>query len=143
MLLFRCKPLLPASWECLSAQSIAEKTSPGLHCSYRRQKEQATVCGQLSFPPRSKDTGLSRKDDCEKQISTLQGLHERVVRLLAKGEGALLFSVEELMALKEAISGFAALIMWMVPQSGERDGVIESLRGLYQQFVQVLASFVN
>jgi hypothetical protein len=66
-----------------------------------------------------------------------------VERLLAKGEGARLFSVEELVALKEAISGFAALIMWMVPQSGERDGVIESLQGLYRQFAQMLAPFVN
>lgn len=57
--------------------------------------------------------------------------------------GALLFSVDELMALKEAISGFAALITWMVPQSGERDGVIESLQGLYQQFSQMLSPFVN
>jgi hypothetical protein len=48
-----------------------------------------------------------------------------------------------LVALKEAISGFAALITWMVPQSGERDGVIESLQGLYQQFAQMLAPFVN
>jgi hypothetical protein len=35
------------------------------------------------------------------------------------------------MALKEAISSFAALIKWMVPQSSERDVVIESLQGLY------------
>jgi hypothetical protein len=79
----------------------------------------------------------------EKRIQTLRRLHKRVTSLLAKGEGMLLFSVEELMALKEAISGFAALIMWMAPQSGERDGVIESLQVLYQQFAQMLSPFVN
>ena len=67
----------------------------------------------------------------------------KLIRKMRQVRGALLFSVDELMALKEAISGFAALITWMVPQSGERDGVIESLQGLYQQFSQMLSPFVN
>ncbi len=79
----------------------------------------------------------------EKHIQTLRGLHERVTSLLAKGDGMLLFSVDELVALKEAISNFAALIMWMVPQSGDRDGVIVSLQALYQQFSQMLSPYVN
>jgi hypothetical protein len=79
----------------------------------------------------------------EKHIQTLRGLHERVTSLLAKGDGMLLFSVDELVALKEAISSFAALITWMVPQSNDRDGVITCLQALYQQFSRMLAPFVN
>jgi hypothetical protein len=113
-------PLLPISWDDLKAVESVLK-------------------GYLAYVRNTVPEGAKR----ERQIHTLQGLYERVVRLLAKGEGALLFSAEELMALKEAISGFAALIMWMVPQSSERDGVIESLQGLYGQFARMLAPFVN
>lgn len=113
-------PLLPITWEDLKA---IEDVLKGYLASVR-----------ITMP-----AGAKR----EKHIQTLRGLHERVTSLLAKGEGMLLFSVEELMALKEAISGFAALIMWMAPQSGERDGVIKSLQALYQQFAQMLSQFVN
>jgi len=113
-------PLLPITWDDLKAiQSVLK----GHMASVR-----ATMPG-----------GAKR----EKHIQTLRGLHERVTSLLAKGDGMLLFSVDELVALTEAISSFAALIMWMVPQSGDRDGVIASLQTLYQQFSQMLSPFVN
>ena len=100
-------PLLPITWDDLKAiQSVLK----GHMASVR-----ATMPG-----------GAKR----EKHIQTLRGLHERVTSLLAKGDGMLLFSVDELVALTEAISSFAALIMWMVPQSGDRDGVIASLQTL-------------
>lgn len=95
--------------------------------------------GYLAYVRNTMPAGSKR----EQRVRILQRLHERVVHLLAKGEGALLFSVDELVALKEAISGFAALITWMVPQSSERDGVLEGLQGLCQQFAQMLAPFVN
>ncbi len=113
-------PLLPIAWDDLKAIEDVLK-------------------GYLAYVRNTMPAGAKR----EKQVHTLQGLHERVVHLLTKGEGVLLFSVDELVALKEAIRGFAALITWMVPQSSERDGVIESLQGLYQQFAHMLAPFVN
>ena len=113
-------PLLPIAWDDLKVLASVLK-------------------GYLAYVRKTMPAGAKR----EQQIRILQRLHERVAHLLAKGEGALLFSVDELVALKEAISGFAALITWMVPQSSERDGVIESMQGLYQQFAQMLAPFVN
>lgn len=67
----------------------------------------------------------------------------QLVHVLAKGEGPLLFSAQELKALKEAAHGFVALMMCIVPPSGERDGVIESLQALSQQFSYMLSPFVN
>jgi len=113
-------PLLPIAWEDLKA--IAD-----------------VLKGYLAYVHNTMRADAKR----EQQIRTLHTLHERVVRLLAQGEGALMFSVDELIALKDAISGFAALITWMVPQSGERDGVIEGLQALYGQFSQMLSPFVN
>jgi hypothetical protein len=63
-------PLLPITWDDLKA--IAD-----------------VLKGYLAYVRNTMPVGAIR----EKQISTLQGLHERVVRLLAKGEGAILFSV--------------------------------------------------
>jgi len=113
-------PLLPIAWDDLKVLASVLK-------------------GYLAYVRKTMPAGAKR----EQQIRILQRLHERVAHLLAKGEGALLFSVDELVALKEAISGFAALITWMVPQSSERDRVLESMQGLYQQFAQMLAPFVN
>ena len=67
----------------------------------------------------------------------------QMIHLLAKGEGSFLFSVHELRALKEAASGFVTLLTCIVPQSDERDEVIESLQALAQQFSQMLSPFVN
>lgn len=113
-------PLLPIAWDDLKAIESVLK-------------------GYLAYVCNTMPAGAKR----EKRIQVLCALQERVACLLAKGEGALLFSVDELLALKDAISGFAALITWMVPQSGERDGVIESLQALYQQFSQMLSPIVN
>jgi len=113
-------PLLPIAWDDLKAISDVLK-------------------GYLAYVRNTRPAGAKR----EQQVRTLQRLSERVAHLLAKGEGALLFSLDELVALKEAIRGFATLITWMVPQSSERDGVLESLQGLYQQFAHMLAPFVN
>src|ERR1700680_1750485 len=92
-------PLLPIAWEDLKAIASVLK-------------------GYLAYVRNTRPADAKR----EQHIRTLHTLHERVVRLLSKGEGALLFSVGELIVLKDAISGFVALITWMVPQSGERDG---------------------
>ncbi|HEU0004120.1 MAG TPA: hypothetical protein VFQ36_24660 [Ktedonobacteraceae bacterium] len=67
----------------------------------------------------------------------------QLVHLLAKGEGPLLFSVQELKALKEAAHGFVILMTCILPPSGGRDGVIESLQALSQQFAHMLSPFVN
>src|SRR6185437_13104071 len=53
--LLRCKPLLPASRECLSLYSIAHLFD---------KSKQGTPAGV--FPPRSKETGLPERDQCEK-----------------------------------------------------------------------------
>jgi hypothetical protein len=113
-------PILPITWDDLKAI-------------------QDVLKGHLASVRATMPAGAKR----EKHIQTLRGLHERVTGLLAQGEGMLLFSVDELMALKEAISSFGALIMWMVPPSNDRDGVITSLQALYQQFSQMLSPFVN
>jgi hypothetical protein len=113
-------PLLPIVWDDLKAL-------------------ESVIKGHLASVRTTMPAGAKR----EQRIQVLCELHERVVRLLARGEGALFFSVEELIALTDAISSFAALITWMVPKSGERDGVIESLQGLYQQFSHMLSPFVN
>ena len=67
----------------------------------------------------------------------------KVARLLAKDEGAFLFSAGELGALKEAAHGCVTLMTRVVPASSERDEVIEHLQELYCQFSQMLAPFVN
>ena len=71
-------------------------------------------------------------DDLTALADVLKGYlaYVQVVHLLAKGEESFLFSVHELKALKEAVSGFVTLMTRIVPQSGERDRVIESLQGL-------------
>ena len=83
--------------------------------------------------------------DLKTLTNALEGylVYLQLVHLLAKGEGPLLFSVQELKALKEAAHSFVMLLTCIVPQSGERDGVIESLQALVQQFAHMLSPFVN
>ena len=85
------------------------------------------------------------RDDLRALADVLNGYltYIQLVHLLAQGEGPLLFSVQELKALKEAAHGFVMLLTCILPPSDERDGVIESLQALVQQFAQMLSPFVN
>jgi hypothetical protein len=84
-------------------------------------------------------------EDLKTLADVLKGYlaYVQVVHLLAKGEESFLFSVHELKALKEAAYGFVTLMTCIVPQSDERDGVIESLQALAQQFSLMLSPLVN
>src|SRR5436305_12203674 len=57
MLLFRCKPLLPASRECLSTSSIAQRFKTCKQTEYRLRA--------LSFLPALCETGLPERDGCD------------------------------------------------------------------------------
>ena len=85
------------------------------------------------------------RDDLRALADVLNGYltYIQLVHLLAKGEGPLLFSFQELKALKEAAHGFVILLTCIVPPSGERDEAIESLQALSQQFSHMLSPFVN
>ena len=67
----------------------------------------------------------------------------RLAHLLAQGDGAFFISGEELKALKEAARGLLTLMTCIIPSSRERDLVIESLQGLYEQFALMLSPLVN
>ena len=85
------------------------------------------------------------RDDLQALANVLDGYlaYVQMVHLLAKGDGAFLLSVHELRALKEAAQCLVTLLTRIVPPSGERDGVIESLQALAQQFSQMLSPLVN
>lgn len=88
---------------------------------------------------------LTNSEDLKALADILAGCltYVKVVRRLAKDERLFLFSVEELRALKEAAQAFVTLITYVVPPSGERDELIETLQALAQQFAQILSPLVN
>ncbi len=59
--LLRCKPLLPASRECLSTFIVPEESSVSLHIQ-PLNKEGSSICGCLSFLPSREREWASRKD---------------------------------------------------------------------------------
>ena len=83
--------------------------------------------------------------DCT-QMRVLEGLRERISMLLAageEGEGILLFTLPELLALKAAVQGFRLLIVRKIPASPERDGVLKLLLSLQQELTGMLSHYVN
>lgn len=84
-------------------------------------------------------------DDLKALANVLDGYltYLQVVHLLTQGEEPLLFSAQEVRDLQEAAHGFVTVMTCIVAPSDERDGVIESLQALVQQFAQMLSLFVN
>ena len=115
-------PLQPISWD--DGQAIVSVISGYL--AYLRQK------------------GASAQQ--QQTVETLQALRARFSEALLakeKKQGMLLFNMDELLALTEALRGFTTLIRWMIPPSQGRDEVIEGLHGLHQQFAQLLTPHMN
>lgn len=94
---------------------------------------------------RKRTTALSDNGQ-DSQIQILERLRERLAVLLAAGEdgeGLLLFTLSELLALKAAVQGFRRQITRLVPASPGRAGVLESLLSLQQDLTLMLAPYTN
>lgn len=98
----------------------------------------SVIRGYLAYLRRA--VPLSAKQQA--QIRTLQSLQARFLTLHIHNqqEIPIPLTLDELIALTEAMCGFMKLVHRMVPPSQERDGVIESLKDLHRAITRLLAS---
>ena len=82
----------------------------------------------------------------DSQIQILERLRERLAGLLAAGEdgeGLLLFTMPELLALEAAVRGFRRLITRQIPASPAREEVLQSLLRLQHDLTLMLSPYTK